>query len=613
MILGTAGHVDHGKSALVEALTGRRMDPLAEERRRGITLDLHFAPLAFPSGRVVGIVDVPGHEDLVRTMAAGAAGIDLVLLVIAADEGIMPQTREHLAIIEALGVPWGIPVITKADLAEPEWLSLVSGEAREWLAESTVQFGEPEIVSARTGTGVDRLRERIRALDSDHRPRHGADDLARLPIDRAFSLAGPGTVVTGTTWSGTFHLGQAVRILPAGLEGRIRTLEEHGQAVEQSTPGRRLAVGLAGISRQQVGRGDVLVSADDPWLDSWALDVELHLLPELTRGLTHQARVRVLHGTREAMARVLLRGALDPGGTAPARLIFEIPVVARGGDRLVLRSYSPVRVIGGGRVLDPAPPAGRLSWPKALQSDTPVERLEALVERRPQGLEERSLPVILGLAPVALGLALDAANLRRGSGILVTRPGCDAAEREALTLVRRHHAEHAAEPGVSVESVRRALRHHGAAAGIALETALRDGRLLLDHSTLRTPDFRPVAPAGLGLLERVIEAVEAAGLAPGTVAELEQGFGPGVGDALRLATRQGRLVAVGQDRYYSPAALERFVTALRHLGGAGAITPAATREATGLSRKFLIPLLEWADRQGITRREGDARVLVRLA
>src|SRR3954471_13021155 len=246
MIIGTAGHIDHGKSTLVTALTGRPMDRLAEERRRGITIDLNFAPLDLGAGRVAGIVDVPGHEDFVRTMVAGASGIDIALLVIAADEGIMPQTTEHLAVLEHLGVPVGIPVVTKADLVDPEWLELVLLEVAERLAASSVAFAPPIAVSARIGEGVADLRERIGAQQAAVRP---SGDLFRLPVDRAFSVAGVGTVVTGTSWSGRLEVGDAVVLLPDGDEGRVRSVEMFGQASEHSEPGARTAVGIAGVAR----------------------------------------------------------------------------------------------------------------------------------------------------------------------------------------------------------------------------------------------------------------------------------------------------------------------------------------------------------------------------
>ncbi|HEX5963017.1 MAG TPA: selenocysteine-specific translation elongation factor, partial [Gemmatimonadales bacterium] len=341
MIIGAAGHIDHGKSALISALTGRPMDRLPEERRREITIELNFAALDLGHGRTAGVVDVPGHEDFIRTMVAGASGIDLVLLVVAADEGIMPQTEEHLAILEQLEVPAGIPVITKADLADPEWLQLVIAEVWERLAGSSIRFEAPIAVSAKSGEGVDTLRGRLRELATRPRPKPLADAF-RMPIDRVFSLSGVGTVVTGTAWSGRIRIGDPVLALPAGLRGRVRSLESYGQAVDRSEPQARTAVGIAGIERSAIGRGDVLVTDELTWMAASALDVEIALLPSAARPLKSRTRVRLHLGTSEVMARVLPRAPIEPGGNGIARLSLEKPLVARAEDRFVLRSYSPV-------------------------------------------------------------------------------------------------------------------------------------------------------------------------------------------------------------------------------------------------------------------------------
>ena len=263
MIIGTAGHIDHGKSALVTALTGVAMDRLAEERRRGITIDLNIAPLDL-DGSVAGVVDVPGHEDFVRTMVAGASGIDLALLVIAADEGIMPQTEEHLAILEQLGIRTVLPVVTKRDLVEQDWLELVLAEVAARGRRSSVKFDPPMAVSAVTGDGIEPLRRRLRehAQRAERRP---DDDVFRIPVDRAFSVAGVGTVITGTAWSGVVAVGDRVRLLPGGVEGRVRSIESHGQALARSRPGTRIALGLAGLERTDARRGQVVVAADVPW------------------------------------------------------------------------------------------------------------------------------------------------------------------------------------------------------------------------------------------------------------------------------------------------------------------------------------------------------------
>ena len=418
MIVGTAGHIDHGKSALVTALTGQAVDRLAEERRRGITIDLNFAPLDLGDGVVGGVVDVPGHEDFVRTMVAGASGFDLALLVVAADEGIMPQTEEHLAILEQLAIPVGVPVVTKADLVDADWLELVVAELGERLRRSSVAFDEPAVVSALTGQGIEQLRARLRAHAARVAPK-GRADLFRLPVDRAFSVAGVGTVVTGTAWSGSVAVGDPVRLLPGPLGGRVRSIESHGRAVERVEPGARIALGIAGLERSEVRRGHVVVTPDLPWSATLALDVELSLLPSAVRPLAPRTRARLHLGTAEVMVRVLPRAPIRPGERGLARLRLDAPVVARGGDRFVLRSWSPVTTIGGGRVLDPDPPLRRSSWPADLGALEPARHLRALVERRPFGLALAAVPIVAGTG-AHLGSGMNPGDgLRLISGHLV--------------------------------------------------------------------------------------------------------------------------------------------------------------------------------------------------
>jgi selenocysteine-specific elongation factor len=603
VIIGTAGHIDHGKSALVTALTGRAMDRLAEEKRRGITIDLNFAPLRFEGLEPAGIVDVPGHEDFVRTMVAGASGIDLVLLVVDAAQGPQPQTWEHLAIVEQLGVPRGIPVITKADLAEPEWLELVVAELAERLAISPVAFEPPAIVSAVTGQGIAELSARLRELVAGHHRERPADGF-RMPLDRAFSLAGVGTVVTGTPWSGSLHVGDSVSVLPSGLSGRVRSLEAYGAAVSVARPGERTAVGIGGIERAALHRGEMLVDRSLPWRATTALDSLLEVLsgsPPLRR----QLRVRVHLGTAEVLARVYPREEVSPGKPGMARLALEAPVVARGGDRFVLRSYSPVATIGGGRVLDPLPPR-RATWPPGLASPEPGIRAEALVLRRPAGIPAEELPVILGqpasAAPVGVSLV---------GGRYIDSAATAALELEATAMVQAFHRKHPIEPGLSLETLRRGLAGPPTVVNAVLEAMLKTGQLNLAEGLVAAPGFRAHLAGGEELLTRILATIEAAGLEPPTVAELEHQVGhSGLLPLLRHAAQQRRVVAVESDRYFSTQSLDHFVGALKQQAVGQEITPADLRERLGLSRKYLIPLLEWADRAGVTRRVGNSRVLV---
>jgi selenocysteine-specific elongation factor len=357
LVLGTAGHIDHGKSALVKALTGTDPDRLPEEKERGVTIELGFARLDLPSGRSMGVVDVPGHERFVRQMVAGATGIDVVLLVVAADDGIMPQTREHLAIIDLLGIPKGIVAISKADLADDEWIALVSDDVERLLEGTSIEGARVVPVSARTGRG---LPELLAALDdaSDATPSRQASLPMRLPVDRVFTIAGAGTVVTGTMWSGTARRDDAVEVLPSGRSGRIRSVQVHSLVVDEATAGQRVALNVAGLDRDEIARGDI-VAAPGTLSVTDRFDGRFTYLPGNEKPFETGTRVHVHHGTREVLGRVLLMddlGELHPGHSALVQVRLEEPLAPRYDDRYIVRSYSPVSTIGGGVVLDVLPP-----------------------------------------------------------------------------------------------------------------------------------------------------------------------------------------------------------------------------------------------------------------
>ena len=612
MIVGTAGHIDHGKSSLIAALTGRRMDRLLEERRREITIELNFAPLDLGNGRRAGMVDVPGHEDFIRTMVAGASGIDVVLLVIAADEGIMPQTREHLAILEQLRVPIGIPVISKTDLVDPEWLQLVTAEVAERLADSPVAFQAPIAASARTGEGIEDLRERLRAV-ATALPQSAEGDAFRMPIDRVFSLAGVGTVVTGTVWSGRLRVGDPVLVLPSGLEGKVRSLESHNESVTRTQPRARTAVGIGGIDRSAITRGDVLVTRELPWTATSALDVAIHLEHGAPRPVTSRTRVRVHLGTAEIMARILPRVTIQPGSTGLARLSLDKPMITRGEDRFVLRSYSPVTTIGGGRVLDPVPPKRRTVWPETLASGKPEDRFQAALMRRKEGVSTQLVPVLLGLPHAAAAeLARKDSTARLLGDIWVARQTVDEVAARATALLREFHRTHISDAGMPLETLRHSLRTRDFIAEAAVNDALRAGRLRRVEGVIALAGFAPRVAGGDPEIERVVRLLLDANLTPPSIPEMERSSGRrDLLAVLRLAAARGQVEAVERDRYYAREALEQFTSVLNELGREGEIVPAAIRDRLGITRKYLIPLLEWADGKGITVRIGEGRRLRR--
>ncbi len=619
-IVGTAGHIDHGKTALVKALTGVDTDRWEEEKRRGITIDLGFAPLDLGTELAASIVDVPGHEGFVRNMLAGATGIDVALLVIAADEGIMPQTVEHLAIVELLGVGHGIPVLTKADTVDAEWLELVRADVAARLASSRVRWSPPIATSAVSGQGIAELRDALVRMAAAPGERD-ASDLFRLPIDRVFAVAGVGTVVTGTTWSGGVAVGEAVRLMPLGRDARVRSVESHGHAATRAESGRRTALALVGVDRAELARGDVAVTGDG-WSATERLDADVELLASARHPLAGRSRVRVHLGTAEVLARVAPVATIPPGGRGLARLVLEGPLVARGGDRFVLRSSSPVTTSGGGVVLDPFAPARPRLPERALVQAQPIpERLASWVtEAGLAGMPLVAIPVRLGTpaAKVTDIIAAAGKGVLASDGILVARAAVSAEADRLAGLVTRFHEEHPLEPGMPLEALRASVRD---TAGIAvpaevvdlvLDWAVRKQAIAIAGSRASRPGW--AASADGSAVERLVGLLDAAQWRIPTVEELEQAL-PGVpvqGLLLHLV-RSGRVEQVDRERFATPQALGTFRVALESLlAELGSATPSQLRERLSLTRKYLIPLLEWADRKGITTRQGDSRQAARL-
>ncbi len=612
VVIGTAGHVDHGKTALVRMLTGTDTDRWEEEKRRGITIDLGFASYVLEDGITASVVDVPGHEDFVRNMVAGATGIDLALLVVAADEGVMPQTEEHLAIIELLAVPAGVVAVTKADLVEREWLELVEADVTERLASSPVAWERPVAVSAVASTGGEDLRRALTAAAAQATQR-STDDLFRMPVDRRFSVAGAGTVVTGTTWSGSVSVGEAVRVLPGDVRTRVRSVEVHGVPRERAEPGRRTALALPNVAREQAPRGAVIVSGD-VWRETRVVDVMVTLLPN-SKALTQRSRVRLHLGTAEVMARVTPESdAITPGNPGGARLRLEEPIVARWGDRAVIRSYSPVTTIGGCVVVDPWPelrprrPASLL----ALADPTPT-RLRSFVSRSASGIPIDDLAVRLGLHPGEAGQVVrDAAadGILEVSNRLVMASVVADAEAAILRTLEGYHRDKPLERGMSREHVR-ASTHTVAIVDVALHRLQADQRIALEGDTVRLASFRAgFTPAQHEDGGVVLAALADAGREGLTAGELNAKVSAGR-EIAEFFVRELKAERVGGERYYERSILEsvqqEVVAEIQRLGGRA--TPSELRAATGLTRKYLIPILEWLDARRVTVREGDARRL----
>jgi len=615
-VVGTAGHIDHGKTALVKALTGVDTDRWEEEKRRGITIDLGFAPLPLPGGVRASVVDVPGHEGFVKNMLAGATGIDVALLVIAADEGIMPQTEEHLAIVELLGVRRGIPVLTKRDLVDDEWLTLMRSEVAKRLSRSPVRWSAPVAVSALKSEGLEDLRKALVEVVEDLRERP-VDDLFRLPIDRVFALPGAGTVVTGSTWSGTVAAGTNVRLLPLNREVRVRSIQVHSQDTHEARPGRRTALALVGVDKEELARGHVAVTGTG-WTATQTLDVALELLPSVKKPLAIRTRIRVHLGTAEVLARVAQVRAIAPGETALTRLMLEHPLVARGGDRFVVRSFSPVTTIGGGTVLDPFPPKRPRVSERGLALDqAPAERLTRFVDEAGlAGVAVPTLAVRLGVRPSDVPRTIETAGkgiLHVGETLVARRALAQEIDRLAA-VVAAYHEEHPLDPGLSLQAMRAAVHAPAPVLDLLVEHGVKKQAWELTEggAAVRKPGWQAALQARAGAASgRLAQRLAEARWQIPTVAELEKEFSdPSVPALLAHLAREGSVERVDQERYALKQALEEFRRAVEEtLRELGAATPAQFRDRLGLTRKYLIPLLEWADRRGITARKGDTRVL----
>jgi selenocysteine-specific elongation factor len=623
LILGTAGHIDHGKTALVQALTGVDTDRLPEEKARGITIDLGFAELQGADGLQLGVVDVPGHEDFVRTMVAGATGMDLALMVIAADEGVMPQTREHLDIIHLLGVPALVVALSKVDLVDPEWMALVDDDVRELLRPT--RFAQSPIVptSSRTGAGIDTLRE---ALEETARQagRRRAEDLARLPVDRIFTVRGTGTVVTGTLWSGSLSTGDRVRLAPGGLEARIRTLQVHGREVSSARAGERTAVALTGVERARLDRGMALVVTES-WTDAWMLTVCVHLLPHSLWGLESGQRVRVLLGTSEVLARCALleESALTPGTNGWIQLRLEAPVVARAGDHVVIRSYSPMMTIGGGEVAEPSPPKRKKlegheksTLRDVIQGDPPTRVAAVLDLAQWEGVAVTELPVRTGLVPADAEAAL--ASILRDGGLEARRRAFSAgiateAGHRILAEVDRYHAEDSLSPSVPLERLRAELPEW-ASMGLADAVIKREsdkGALELAAGGATRPGFSPSLSAGQEeACARVLSVYVDGGLGAPFLEDLPDDLRTreDLSALLRHLEREGRLVRVDDGLLLEASILQGARDSVAAaLGGRIDLGPADFREVLPVSRKHLMPLLAYLDGVGVTVRRGPVR------
>ena len=619
LVIGTAGHIDHGKTALINALTGINCDRLLEEKRRGITIELGFAPLKLDDGRIISVIDVPGHEKFIRQMVAGASGIDAALLVVAADESIMPQTREHLAIMELLGVHEGLIAVTKIDRIqdEPGLLDLVIDDVKEFARGTFLENKAIIPVSSITGENLDLLRNEIKSLIDrvKVRPRSGA---FFLPVDRAFVISGFGTVITGTAYHGTARPGDKIEVLPSGREGRIRTLQVHSQSVNEAFAGQRVAANLAGIDIDEITRGDV-VCQKGIFKSTKCFEAIIKILDSVKESLKHWQRVHICTGTSEVLARVSLLNAkqIAPGESQPVQLVLEEPIVCTAGQRFIMRFYSPLITIGGGEIIFPYSykPRGAASRAKILDrinnliesKNDPAQRLEYLINESGNLDKSQSVQMIQDTPENVERLAeklIDSGQIIELDNNYLSLKYCSELLDSLVKVVKDYHKQFTSESGIPLESLNfsRAL----------INLAINKNLIIQENNKLRLPDFVPendeTFTRNKELIKKICMTHKWQLI---TLDELKREINLPDKSFTKLiqAMRNTGEIALIPEGYILIADLERELREIIKTFGEK-FTLAQVRDSTGSTRKFILPILEYFDSKGFTRRAGDYRVLL---
>jgi selenocysteine-specific elongation factor len=608
-VVGTAGHIDHGKSTLIHALTGIDPDRLAEEKRRGMTIDLGFAYLELPSGRLVGIVDVPGHARFIRNMLAGVHGLDAVMLVVAADEGVMPQTVEHLEIVHLLEVSRGLVALTKVDLVEPEWLELVRAEVEDALGSTSLKGAPVVRVSSVSGLGLEELKSTLdEVLDST--PERADLGRPRLPIDRVFTMSGFGTVVTGTLVDGGLTVGEELELAPSGRKVRVRGLQQHNRQVEIALPGSRVAANLSGLERELIARGDVL-ARPGTLVATRRIDAAVNVLEGSRRSLRHGAVLTLHSGTAEVAARaIVLEGDEIPAGHSGwVQLYLERPLPAAAGDRFVLRLPSPSFTVAGGRFADVSPrrhPRHDDRVLRSLERRAAGDVLQEELAKHPRGVRAEAL-IKASLAP---STDLDRLQARRAGAWIFSPEAWTAISGRAERELRAYHQAHPLRAGMPREELKSRLGLQPAAFAPVLGELQRDGVVAEREGALALPghavQLDPVADGSAGRLLAVLGRTP---FAPPSLPEAmrEAAAGPEVARAL---ARSGELVRLSDDVAFTRSAYEDAIGIVREIVAAeGSVTVARLRDRMGASRRPVLALLEHLDAERVTRRVGDERVL----
>ena len=620
VILGTAGHIDHGKSALVKALTGTDPDRLKEEKERGITIDLGFADLAYPGGLKVGIVDVPGHERLIKNMLAGAGGIDIVLMVIAADEGIMPQSREHLDICNLLKVKRGLIVITKSDLVEEDWIGLVKDEISKFVQGTFLEGAEMVAVSSKTGHNIDLLKEKIEELALNVEPK-SVNGVFRLPVDRIFTLKGFGTVITGTAISGSISVDKPVEILPKGLKTKVRGLQSHGETLKTAYAGQRVAINLQGVSKDEVQRGDV-ITVPERIRTTYVIDAELEILGGTSIStLKSRSLVHFHTGTTELTGRIIIYGRdeLKPGDRAYCQLRFKSPIAVMAGDRYIIRKFSPLVTIGGGSILDTTP--GRRKKDERVR-DLEILKQGGLKEKlslkiRQGGLNGITQDELIGWIKAEIpdiraevnalikdGLAIPC------EGRLIHKDAFDDFFKKAVSAVGGFHKANPLKPGMSKEDLRAVFR------GLdqKLFEALLDrvDQIVIERDLLRLKTFRiSLSEDKKVIKDKILKVLEQAEFQPPSKDELAVAVSikpQEANELLKIMASEKSLVRINDSTYIPLSSYTKMLDGLKiFFSSKSEMTVGEFRDILKTSRKFALPFLEYLDSNRITLRVGEVR------
>jgi selenocysteine-specific elongation factor len=630
IILGTAGHIDHGKTSLIKAVTGTNTDRLKEEKKRGITIELGFAALDLPSGRHLGIVDVPGHEKFVKNMVAGATGIDIVCMVIAADEGVMPQTREHMEICSLLGVRHGMVVLTKIDMVDEEWLELVTEDIRDFIVDTFLDTAPIVPVSSATGEGIPQFIEKLDEL-SENVPERTSTGLFRLPVDRVFSMKGFGTVITGTLISGKVSLSDPIMIYPNKIASKVRGIQVHNQSRETAEAGMRTAINFQGLEKTAINRGDILAGANS-LMPSYMVDLEVNYLSSNKKPIKNRTQVRFHTGTSEVLGNLILldREELKAGNSCPAQIRLDAPVSLIRDDRFVIRSYSPVRTIGGGKVLNPIAPKH-----KRFQQEI-NDGLVGLVDATPEAIigyhARMAGPAGVTFAQLLLMTNLPSKGLEATIGAMLNSQALLLVDKEnrtyihlevfdrlnqlSHTVLETYHRENPLKTGISKEELKSKFPHaaRGKLFTLTLNRMIKDQQLVLEDDTVRLATHSVSLQVDQQALKQQIgDIYRQSGLTPPyfreVVKQLEVEPKPAKG-VLELLIGEGELVKVKEDLYYDRVAIEKIKEELMaYILENGEISTPTFKDMTGASRKYVIPLIEYFDATNVTIRVGDIRKL----